>query len=129
MCTPDCDGKECGDDGCGSTCGSCEGQCLGGTCSDVACEGDPCFCAAELCPVDEQVFPADLLCQFLEPFPECTEAIHQDMVLNGCTPPCSEVFPISGIHMICGDPICADALAQLEMLGGGIGELCAGCEL
>ena len=25
-CTPDCSGKECGDDGCGGSCGSCSGM-------------------------------------------------------------------------------------------------------
>ena len=33
-CNPDCDGKECGDDGCGGSCGACEG---GGICGDGAC--------------------------------------------------------------------------------------------
>ena len=34
VCVPDCDGKECGDDGCGGSCGSCEGSlvCTGGLC-------------------------------------------------------------------------------------------------
>lgn len=34
-CTPQCTGKECGDDGCGGSCGTCSGgeTCGGGTCS------------------------------------------------------------------------------------------------
>jgi hypothetical protein len=37
-CTPTCQGKTCGDDGCGSTCGACQ---AGYMCSDVqACEAD-----------------------------------------------------------------------------------------
>ncbi|NOZ87938.1 MAG: LamG domain-containing protein [Deltaproteobacteria bacterium] len=31
-CTPDCTGKECGDDGCGGSCGKCNGLCLDGAC-------------------------------------------------------------------------------------------------
>lgn len=31
-CTPDCDGKECGSDGCGGSCGECAGCCLGSEC-------------------------------------------------------------------------------------------------
>jgi len=57
-CTPDCLGKECGDDGCGGTCGSCSDpafptcdthtgqcvavcvpQCAGKTCGDDGCGG------------------------------------------------------------------------------------------
>ena len=32
-CTPQCDGKACGDDGCGGSCGECLGTCLEGACS------------------------------------------------------------------------------------------------
>ena len=37
QCQPDCSGKECGEDGCGGTCGSCNGSevCDGGKCKDV----------------------------------------------------------------------------------------------
>lgn len=36
-CTPDCDGKDCGDDGCGGSCGTCTGgkSCVQGQCEDV----------------------------------------------------------------------------------------------
>ncbi len=51
-CTPDCSGKECGDDGCGSSCGSCGAHesCSGGICvyseciSDSDCSGDLPYC-------------------------------------------------------------------------------------
>jgi len=37
-CVPDCDGKECGTDGCSATCGTCQGgtQCVNGTCQEQA---------------------------------------------------------------------------------------------
>jgi len=38
VCTPDCAGKECGDDGCGGTCGSCDS---GYYCDDGGCIGIP----------------------------------------------------------------------------------------
>jgi len=41
-CTPDCNGKNCGTDGCGGTCGECTGtdECVSGTCgSKVDMEG------------------------------------------------------------------------------------------
>lgn len=47
-CTPDCDGKECGDDGCGGSCGGCSGslKCIGGVCS-APCEAiGPLGCCA-----------------------------------------------------------------------------------
>ncbi len=44
-CTPECTGKNCGDDGCGGSCGKCGvGQVCGaaGTCGDDPCQPDPC---------------------------------------------------------------------------------------
>ncbi|MGB0589274.1 MAG: cupredoxin domain-containing protein [Myxococcota bacterium] len=48
VCTPACDGKDCGDDGCGGSCGECADgvDCLEGLCTpvecDVDCEGKSC---------------------------------------------------------------------------------------
>ncbi len=41
-CVPKCDGWECGDDGCGGTCGTCKGgvACLNGACA--ACDSTTC---------------------------------------------------------------------------------------
>ncbi len=39
-CAPDCDGKECGDDGCGGSCGNCAPGC---SCQDGTCPAD-CGC-------------------------------------------------------------------------------------
>ena len=41
-CTPDCAGKECGDDGCGSSCGACDGgfSCDGGICVQDGCQDE-----------------------------------------------------------------------------------------
>ncbi|MBM4355951.1 MAG: hypothetical protein FJ109_19545, partial [Deltaproteobacteria bacterium] len=37
VCVPDCEGKQCGDDGCGGSCGACwDGPCEG-TCADGVC--------------------------------------------------------------------------------------------
>ncbi len=40
ICTPDCSGKECGDDGCGDSCGSCSGgeKCDNSICNDTSCD-------------------------------------------------------------------------------------------
>ena len=43
FCWTECEGKECGDDGCGGSCGECPegGICCGGTCPNCSCES---FC-------------------------------------------------------------------------------------
>ncbi len=45
-CTPECSGKECGDDGCSGSCGTCNGvqdECVDGSCVCLpACEGKEC---------------------------------------------------------------------------------------
>jgi len=44
-CSPDCSGKECGDDGCGGTCGATKGcgdECADGVCLFAACDGREC---------------------------------------------------------------------------------------
>ena len=43
-CKPGCEGKECGDDGCGGSCGECvEGvTCCEGVCCTPDCEGKTC---------------------------------------------------------------------------------------
>jgi LmbE family N-acetylglucosaminyl deacetylase len=50
-CVPDCTGRECGDDGCGGSCGSCGAD---EVCSDGVCACDPadCACGAPGWPVD-----------------------------------------------------------------------------
>src|SRR5438034_11556817 len=42
-CTPDCTGKECGDDGCVGSCGACPG-------THISVEG-ACACPATPCPI------------------------------------------------------------------------------
>jgi hypothetical protein len=45
VCLPDCDGKQCGEDGCGDLCGTCEEweQCVDGACQCTPdCEGKEC---------------------------------------------------------------------------------------
>ena len=56
-CTPNCEGKTCGDDGCGGTCGFCEdaqvctkfGQCCTPDCAGKNCGGDGCGGSCGLC--------------------------------------------------------------------------------
>jgi hypothetical protein len=48
-CTPDCTGKNCGDDGCGGSCGTCSG---GETCVSGVCTGCTPDCAGKNCGDD-----------------------------------------------------------------------------
>ena len=56
-CTPDCNGKACGDDGCGGSCGSCSsgstctpaGSCQASVCGDLSCDAPE---NSSNCPVD-----------------------------------------------------------------------------
>ena len=47
-CYSECEGRDCGDDGCGGTCGTCDG---GRVCSEGHCEVGPLDCQAEMCPI------------------------------------------------------------------------------
>ena len=61
VCIPECDGKECGPDGCGGQCGQCSGQdaCVDGACvcqpecDGKACGGDGCGGNCGTCPAGE----------------------------------------------------------------------------
>jgi endoglucanase len=78
VCTPDCQGKTCGDDGCGQPCGECTGtdscdatgnctpcvpDCTGKQCGDDRCDGtcgSPCA-TGEVCSADRVCVPYDSL--------------------------------------------------------------------
>lgn len=58
VCFPNCFGKECGDDGCGGSCGDClgkwavctsEGHCCESSCKDKVCGSDGCGGSCGLC--------------------------------------------------------------------------------
>ena len=76
VCVPQCDGKECGDNGCGGECGTCDGLqdvCFGGSCmcapacDDKECGDDGCDSLCGVCtgPQDECIDGA-CICQ-----PDC----------------------------------------------------------
>ncbi len=68
VCTPDCGGRSCGDDGCGGSCGECTdgqvcnpvlGKCLGGCtadCTGKACGTNGCGGSCGDCGMDEDCF-------------------------------------------------------------------------
>ncbi len=69
LCVADCDGMECGDDGCGGDCGQCTGQdaCTNGLCvCQPACQGIDCGddgCGGECGPCPSGSFCDDGTCK------------------------------------------------------------------
>ena len=88
-CTPDCEGKECGDDGCGGACGECAGgiACSEGVCCTPDCDGKTCGddgCGATCGECGEEQACLDGACQCL---PDCEgKACGPD----GCEGTCGE---------------------------------------
>ena len=104
VCTPDCEGKVCGDDGCGGSCGDClgcEGEILGEEmCTDGVC---PMFCC-----------------------PDCTG---RECGSDGCGGACGDCAALYAEEWICGfdgqcmtcDPDCAGKECGDDGCGGSCG--------
>ncbi len=100
-CEPQCAGLECGDDGCGGLCGTCEGgTCFGGTCCFPQCGGKACGddgcggSCGECPPFDKCVNGACEIC-----VPDCTD---KNCGTDGCGGSCGdceygEFCPATGI--------------------------------
>lgn len=118
-CTPDCDGKNCGDDGCGGTCGECDAgyicdetqQCVVCTpdCTDMECGDDGCggscgecaegsTCASGKCVGEGATYP-DVCLGFSEPSaPTCGDV--DDI---GCCDDSGRVVFCYENELYCGD--------------------------
>ncbi len=97
-CVPDCDGRECGDDGCFSTCGDCAEQfgCVEGMCElNDGCWGwrlpgcNGCKCQECVCEKDSW----------------CCDMDWDELCANRCLTECGGCFPPD----YCGDGKCNDA--------------------
>ncbi|MEZ4269593.1 MAG: hypothetical protein R3F39_24810 [Myxococcota bacterium] len=119
-CTPACDGKTCGDDGCGGTCGTCgDSETCGddGVCVSVCeqmlfdCVPDLALFAISFCP-DPAIQP-------------CLALLTADYQVNGCFDACPSL-PIPGFGDLCGAPECAGLVGQLAGFGL-IGDQCSTC--
>ena len=109
-CEPQCDGKECGDDGCGGDCGLCPGSetCGFGECLEVvgSCTGDEfnCFCAVEECGEAGSLGPETRLCSDLwMGYPECYATLMRSYAADGCS---GEKISYASTEALCGDPVC-----------------------
>jgi hypothetical protein len=109
-CTPQCEGKQCGDDKCGENCGSCEDPAI---CQEGQCifpgECRP-SCDIAQCQVCFQ-YTCESLCHGSE---VCNDGICEEPV---CDPPCD------GNTRICSDSVCK-TFAELknEYLGSHPGQ-------
>lgn len=125
-CVPQCQVRECGDDGCGGLCGTCQSgqscgadgfcgsacvpQCTGRVCGDNGCNG---YCGQ---------CPQGWLCQVGQCcLPDCTGKLCGD---NGCGGSCGEC----GVGEICaGDACCAPQCAGKQCGADGCGGSCGAC--
>jgi MYXO-CTERM domain-containing protein len=125
-CVGDCSGRECGDDGCGISCGSCVPQetCTQGTCqpctadcSDKLCGDDGCSGSCGEC-FDYQICQqGQCVC-----VPDCTDSICGD---DGCGGSCGQCIGNTECQQglcVCV-PDCTDRLCGDDGCGG----LCGTC--
>jgi hypothetical protein len=98
VCTPLCSGLECGDDGCGGSCGECEltaAECIDGTCSCLAdcgcrqCGNDGCGSVCGACGANEVCITGQCLVQGSD----CTD--HDETSWDGCVAGISSEIQIS----------------------------------
>jgi len=115
-CLPDCDGKECGDDGCGGVCGTCPGaddvceegkcnppcepDCDGKECGDDGCGGvcGTCPEAAKICEEGKCKAPCE---------PDCDGKQCGD---DGCGGECGECGP----GTVCEENTCLECNVDCE---------------
>lgn len=147
-CTKKCDGKKCGDDGCGGTCGTCDGgqlcnngncasctpaSCNGVDCGDDGC-GGTCSCGKdEICGVDKKCYSCDRAAN-CEGKSDCED--------DGCGGTCGDkkcekglfcnpikgCVPCSCDGMMCGDDGCGNPCGECapgeEICSNGNCEYC-----
>lgn len=129
-CTPQCDGRQCGIDGCGGVCGTCgpeqtcnlAGQCVGACtpdCTARECGTDGCGGSCGECP-EELTCDEDGRCFLC--MPDCTGAECGD---DGCGGSCGTCTSTSATCAagVCCEPFCGTA----ECGGDGCGGSCGDC--
>ena len=119
-CDPVCDGKVCGDDGCGGVCGECSGAetCGFDECLAVAgeCTGSDfnCYCATQECESSWSLGQRFSICSRLSYVnPECGEVVMREYAATGCqnSPDEADIF---GRETICSSVACDEFREQLR---------------
>jgi hypothetical protein len=100
-CVPDCDGKNCGDDGCGGECGACAGECVDGVCCVPncflkECGDDGCGGVCGLCiGLEDTCAAGQCVC-----VPDCVD---KDCGSDGCGGNCGTCDDgLACSHEVCG---------------------------
>ena len=121
-CLPDCEGKQCGDDGCGGSCGDCAATDDGNWCTDAMCQGWECIQV----PNDKECSGGQGMCLEGECcIPNCFNADGSVKQCgdDGCGTPCGEcacgTMCASGA-CVDGDP-CETAQCGPDGCGGSCG--------
>ncbi len=126
-CTPACDGKQCGDDGCGGTCGSCAAgdECNAGLCGCVPdcdgrqCGSDGCDGSCGACAGADVCDDGSCVC-----VPDCAGRVCGD---DGCGGSCGECP--SGTCSPSGQCNCVPDCAGRECGDDGCGGSCGSCSV
>ena len=126
VCVPDCDGLDCGDDGCGGSCGSCEGQaaCMSGqcecvpACDETDCGDDGCGGSCGSCEGQAACMSGQCKC-----FPACEGKECGD---DGCGGSCGSCKGQNAC--ISGECECVPACGGKDCGDDGCGQSCGTCE-
>jgi len=129
-CIPDCEGKVCGSDGCGGSCGGCDpgwscntaGTCINcvPNCLGLTCGADGCGGVCGVCPVTWFCIDPGICTDCL---PECEG---KQCGPDGCGSTCGSC----GANTFCDGAICTDCLPDCEgkQCGtDGCGGTCGNC--
>ena len=123
-CKPDCEGKECGDDGCGGACGECvegvpcsEGVCCTPDCEGKICGDDGCGGSCGECPEDEGCVNGDCEC-----VPDCEGKVCGTDRCEGSCGDCPD-----GHDCVNGQCLCIPNCDGKVCGDNGCGEDCGEC--
>ncbi|MCC6621731.1 MAG: hypothetical protein IT385_10780 [Deltaproteobacteria bacterium] len=133
QCVPDCVGRVCGDDGCGGSCGACEGSatCSGGACLCLpACDGrtcgdDGCGGSCGACDGNATCVSGACACE-----PACEGRDCGDDGCGGTCGTCEGCFgpaPDACAGGVCETTCCADC-GDRECGDDGCGGSCGSCD-
>ena len=136
-CTPDCENKVCGDDGCGNVCGDCtealpfcvEGQCTAEcqpSCDGKECGGDGCGDVCGLCP-GAAPYCTDGLCQ-TTCTPSCDGKECGDDGCGGDCGTCPGAAPVCSEDFKCISEDCTPNCDDRVCGGDGCGGSCGECQ-
>ncbi|HIN85268.1 MAG TPA: hypothetical protein EYN06_02225 [Myxococcales bacterium] len=131
-CLPDCEGKSCGDNGCGESCGECEdgNLCYQGQCViEGPCGLEPtCECVIVHCfpKVTAEAAKSDCL-KAKEANEECLTVQLEAYLLKGCGTHCANkntIFKLLSLYEVCTEPICKETKQEWE---AGEPTICENC--